>query len=451
MFSAGTDLSTIGNLFFFPHPYPTTHFTANNAAATVAVKGNSDAKDDQHVALIISGGGSTGAWAVGALRYLLFEWPHPDPKNPGKIIKGIGTHYGYVCGTSTGSLIAPMLMTNDPDQLKHNLDILEAIYTTAKTENVFTLNDPVNMLSRGSVLENDGLKRMIQSIFNWSPADPFVKMMTAAVARDKDSTPLPPNYKPVEWGQLIHPALDKKLILATACLQTSQAAYFYVAPQALQTYFPYDPRGILPEGDREYDQHMGVSMVQDPAMLMEAMLASASDPTLFPSVQVKPASDKTQSASDREYSDGGLEDFAPIEIAAMNGATTIYAVILSPLVPDPENDNYHDLLNGLGRTIDLFSNRVGFANVQEAEDRHVMKDNDRKTDIKYFMPIRPDKNITDNSNVFIPQNSVTEYGEGHSRAEAVLNDPVAKADAESVEWIRVRHQNKKHKGKAHPP
>src|ERR1044071_9449952 len=68
-------------------------------------------------ALVISGGGSKGAFAVGALKYLMLER---------------GLDFDILAGTSTGALITPMIAS----QGKAALAALETEYTTVTTDDI---------------------------------------------------------------------------------------------------------------------------------------------------------------------------------------------------------------------------------------------------------------------------------------------------------------------------
>lgn len=68
-------------------------------------------------ALVISGGGSKGAFAVGALEVLLER----------------GWHFDVISGTSTGALIAPLAAIGDVAELVR-------IYTTVRTKDILRLN-----------------------------------------------------------------------------------------------------------------------------------------------------------------------------------------------------------------------------------------------------------------------------------------------------------------------
>ena len=69
-------------------------------------------------ALVISGGGSKGAWAGGVAEFLIREKKY-------SYIKGVGT--------STGSILLPHLLLNEIDQIKH-------IYTHIRTRDIFSHN-----------------------------------------------------------------------------------------------------------------------------------------------------------------------------------------------------------------------------------------------------------------------------------------------------------------------
>jgi len=69
-------------------------------------------------ALVISGGGSKGAWAGGAIQYL---------------IEDIEKDYDLYVGTSTGSLIAPLTSVRE-------ISILKEGYTSITSDDVFSVN-----------------------------------------------------------------------------------------------------------------------------------------------------------------------------------------------------------------------------------------------------------------------------------------------------------------------
>lgn len=85
---------------------------------------------DPHSALVISGGGARGAWGVGVAKALSLA------KN--KL-------YKHVVGTSTGSLMGPLVLTR-------RFDTLEQAYTSVTQKDIFNFN-PFNKKGKPSLLK----------------------------------------------------------------------------------------------------------------------------------------------------------------------------------------------------------------------------------------------------------------------------------------------------------
>jgi hypothetical protein len=93
--------------------------------------------------------------------------------------------------------------------------------------------------------------------------------------------------------------------------------------------------------------------------LVTAMFASASQPVLFQSVPI------TVGGKPLTFVDGGVLDYAPLDIAIANGATDIYLAMLSP-DPSQPTANWTASATGLPkladtllRTLDLLSGKTG--------------------------------------------------------------------------------------------
>src|SRR6266496_2847586 len=93
-------------------------------------------------ALVISGGGSKGAFAVGVIRRLLNTFPNLD--------------FDIYVGTSTGSLIVPFAALKE-------FDALEALYTTQKTENIIQKFNIGDRLDEHSIFEATPLWHLIET------------------------------------------------------------------------------------------------------------------------------------------------------------------------------------------------------------------------------------------------------------------------------------------------
>lgn len=92
-------------------------------------------------ALVISGGGSKGAFAVGALEYL---------------VKDLGMSFDLIAGTSTGALIAPLAVLGE-------IDSLVRLYTSVETHDVIRKRNPVlAVLFHSSFYSSEPLEELIE-------------------------------------------------------------------------------------------------------------------------------------------------------------------------------------------------------------------------------------------------------------------------------------------------
>ena len=130
-------------------------------------------------ALVISGGGSKGAFAVGALSYI---HDHIRPVD----------QFDIYCGTSTGSLIVPLAAIGE-------LALLKQIYTTTKQTDVLNMGGILNLLNRVSLHDATPLKHLIEA-----------NVTDSRFSRLKSS--------------------GKAVFLATICLQTERLTYFATQP-----------------------------------------------------------------------------------------------------------------------------------------------------------------------------------------------------------------------------
>ena len=125
-------------------------------------------------ALVISGGGSKGAFAIGVLKELFATYPRLD--------------FDIYVGTSAGSLVVSLA------SLKM-MDTLERIYTTISNRDLFIEGNIVDRLGDTSLLDVTPAWKMIQQ-----------------------------NYPDANYDQLL--ASGKKVFLTTACLQTNELTIF---------------------------------------------------------------------------------------------------------------------------------------------------------------------------------------------------------------------------------
>jgi predicted acylesterase/phospholipase RssA len=126
-------------------------------------------------ALVISGGGAKGSFAVGVLKYILLN--KPDIK------------FDIICGTSTGALITPYAALG-------NIAALERIYTTMKTEDIILKGD----LSKRIIMNN--------SLFDVGPLVNVVRQ----------------NYPQNVFDSLM--TSNIQVFFASVCLQTGKVVHF---------------------------------------------------------------------------------------------------------------------------------------------------------------------------------------------------------------------------------
>jgi NTE family protein len=126
-------------------------------------------------ALVISGGGSKGAFAVGALTHI---HKHVLPLD----------QFDIYCGTSTGSLITPFAILGQA-----GLDLLTELYTKSKTEDIITTGAVGDLLGEVSLFSALPLKNLINNT-----------LLAAHIPK----------------------ILAKSLFLSTVCLQTEKLTFF---------------------------------------------------------------------------------------------------------------------------------------------------------------------------------------------------------------------------------
>jgi len=239
-------------------------------------------------ALVISGGGSKGAFAVGVIKQLQQIYP--------TLVFDI-----YV-GTSTGSLIVPLAAIDE-------IPLLEEIYTTQSKGTI------VKELRIGDRLNTD-------SIFD---ANPLWNLVNKHFTDDRYNT----------WQ-----VSGKKLYINTTCLQTENITVFTNDISA--TSKPgYETRKIV------NSDHF-----------RRAIMASACQPVFMPTIQIN-KNLPGNAEKDYQYVDGGVRQYAGIEMAIDAGATEIFTILLSTGVNEIENNYYGNLFSLMQRTIDIFMTDVG--------------------------------------------------------------------------------------------
>ncbi len=235
-------------------------------------------------ALVISGGGSKGAFAVGVLKWLAKHRPEVD--------------FDIIAGTSTGALIAPLAALKE-------FTLLERVYTSVNTEDV--------------ILKGNLGERFLRHTSLYS-----VQPLISLVKRE---------FTPERYNRLMESG--KEVFISTVCLQTRRITYFTTS-------------------DMPASQHYDVIRIANYQEMVRAIIASANQPVFMPPVEIRSTEEQP-----RQYVDGGVMEYAPIQVTIDAGATDILAIVLSPEQSEPKNQKYDRLVDILLRTISSFSEEVG--------------------------------------------------------------------------------------------
>lgn len=236
-------------------------------------------------ALVISGGGSKGAFAVGVIERLREE----------------GIQFNMASGTSTGGLIVPLVATDE-------IQLLRALYTGLRTEDILRKRSVFDILTHDAIYDSN----------------PAWSLINSFITEDR-------------YNEIINSPIE--IYITTVNLQTGQVEYW--------TQHQDTPVGS-PRGDGPISRHT----------LKRALLATGSEPVLMPNVRIKEGGD--------QYTDGGVREIAPLRIVIDNGATKVYAIVLSPEKHEKSDEDYVFIVKTLLRTIDLFVREVTMSDVNRA-------------------------------------------------------------------------------------
>ena len=239
-------------------------------------------------ALVISGGGSKGAFAVGVIKRLQQEYP--------------GLEFDIFVGTSTGSLITPLVALGE-------MALVEKLYTTQKTEDIVIINRLGDRINQNSIFDASPLEQLVID-----------------------------NYTDQRYSALL--ASGKKVFLNTVCLQTGDIVVF--------------TNTANPAPGKYYD----VKTLADADHFRRAVMASASQPVFMPPVKVNKHI-AGEPHPDYQFVDGGVREYAGIEMAIDNGATEVFTILLSSGQPDADDSELTSLFPILQKTIDIFTDDVG--------------------------------------------------------------------------------------------
>ncbi|NNF05818.1 MAG: hypothetical protein HKN21_03590, partial [Candidatus Eisenbacteria bacterium] len=109
-------------------------------------------------AIVVGGGGAKGAYAVGAVKHLKRE---------------LGINFDIVVGTSTGALMAPLIVADEVEQL-------EEFYTTLTGPDIIKENSDADVLG-GSFYSTKPLHNLLKRVITNELAEKIVASPTQCV------------------------------------------------------------------------------------------------------------------------------------------------------------------------------------------------------------------------------------------------------------------------------
>ena len=208
------------------------------------------------------------------------------------------TDFDIVTGTSGGAIVAPFAFTG------RHLDLI-LLFSRMSSQDLFQQQGPADIVSSGHVLDVTGLEEQIRQAVD----DQFFDQIRA---RCDDGA---------------------QLILTSVQLESGQLTYFFMGPEP-----KHDPdRAVVEIDDREG--------------LLQAVMASAAIPVMFPPRLIEGGT----------FVDGGVREMMPLEVAILNHATDIVGVVLTPEggdLDDEVSDLGPGLLDRAGRTVSLLLEEI---------------------------------------------------------------------------------------------
>jgi predicted acylesterase/phospholipase RssA len=331
-------------------------------------------------ALVISGGGSKGAFAVGTIKKLFKEFP--------------GLDFDIYVGTSTGSLIVPLASLGE-------MKMLEQLYGNQKTENIVLTGRLGDRLNDVSIFDASPLKKLCEQ-----------------------------NYTDQRYGEIM--ATGKTILLTTTCLQTEELVVFTTGAQS---------NGL----------HYKVRKIENGDHFRRAVLASACQPVFMQPVKVNQhiAGEPNPGF---QFVDGGVREYAGIQMAIDNGATEIFTILLSPEKSSPDTAELKDLFSILRKTIDIFTDDVGKNDLVvpgqynealeyiDAVKKKMQRNGISSEQVKEFFHIRGrespfEDKVPVKMHIFRPKEPLNGGPGGLSFDPAVMKDMIAKGQSVAKDFI----------------
>jgi NTE family protein len=289
-------------------------------------------------ALCISGGGSMGAWAGGVVEFLKSD-----------------KDWDIFFGTSTGSLIIPLVAADKIDKLK-------IAYTSIKPDDIFTLN-PFKIESN-----KNGEFRF--KLNHWNIINNFIKNGTKTLGDSNNLRKTISKFLSEEEYEFIK---NNKSVNVSVCNLTT--------------------------GELE----MKSSDIENYSDFIDWVQASASA-TPFMSFVEK---------NGFEYADGGIRRYIPIIEAIESGATEIDAIVLMENEEKIRIEKVRNVLHLIGKLINIFLNSRKKEDTDLLKLSKSIKKNKELIINFYYLP----RKITNNPYIFDSETMMNWWLEGHKTAQ----------------------------------
>jgi predicted acylesterase/phospholipase RssA len=257
------------------------------------------------VAFAMSGGGSQGSFETGVLRFLYDD---------------LRCRPAILCGSSVGSIIAAKLAEgDDPDGGRRAIDELESIWRGLRSNDDMWLAEPwLEKLRSQTKWASELRERAAEHGTAGSQARVVLRMLSEVVRNPPETD-----------GTLdaLRQALRARSLLSSEPVR--QLVENNIDPERIANSGIMLRIGAvgLESGELRYVTERGELLTRDgdhldqpPVRLVDAVVASASIPLVFPPTRL----------NDEHYVDGGVREILPLELAFNRlGAGHIFAVVAS--------------------------------------------------------------------------------------------------------------------------
>jgi len=240
-------------------------------------------------ALVISGGGSKGAFAGGIAEYLITECKHD---------------YKIFIGTSTGSLLVPLLSIGEIDKLK-------SAFTSVTQKQIFSINPFIikkkNGVIKTSINHFGVIKMLLKQRKTFGESKNLRHLISKTITK-------------IDYKRIQESAID--VVVTVSNLSNMTVEYKLAKEYSYEDYCDW--------------------------------IWASTSLVPFMSLITK---------NGYEYADGGMGDLVPIHHAIQMGATDIDVIVLKSDRPLMQNPIIHNPLDLTFRIFGFMLNQIGLANL----------------------------------------------------------------------------------------